>query len=707
MKDITLYIKHFILLTVSFLSFNVVFSQSLIPFQFVNNSPDFADSDIYIGLVGQTVDLGGVWIDFSTNSASNGALKQMNYMDNTIHKVSTDWGYAPIFTKLSDIPNKIVYIPAISGCRFFIAFKSPLYIHFHQTGGYAGPNLQSNTDPNSGIRFELIELTNGSNGLWVNTTRVDSYQYPMGLEVLGKSGTANTYSKVGELITHQILLQRWQDTFKNTEFAPCYINTNAWQTNPLGGIIMQPSKISSFSATGASANYFQDYIDRIWKYYSKNELVVSLGDRGIYRGKVDTTLTLAKRDTLKMVGPNGILAYISGKPNTQEVIEGKGKIAEDVLATPDKDADKAFQAQFSAAVNRGTIDLTIKGGQSQDWGNAAKYFVSDIFNKYVWFFHQSDVSYNSKTYAFAYDDVFDNSSTIQSQNPTKVKITIGGFANLVPQQLTSIAVTPTVAKINVGATLKMTAIGYDVSQFPMTITPIWSVSGGTIDNAGNFTATAAGDYNITATVGNLSANAIVTVQQGVEIAGCQINTSSGDFIAVVSKDLTNPTINFIPTIAGTGDATCLLFYSKTPNNWGSVGAHSAKPNVPFTVAGANGDKIYFYYVYSAGTGNKNSMASNDFFVVGNCSGTGLNDVNQKLTFQLYPNPIKDYLTLKIPDSGLNNLKIYDLCGSLMCENKIGLNQTEFSINLKSFNKGVYFLVLNGERASQTVKIIKE
>ena len=684
-----------------------VTGQSLLPFQFVNNSPDFTDDEIYIGLVGQTADLGGVWLDVSANTSSTSGLKPMSSTDNTIHKISTDWGYAPIFTKLSNIPNKTVYLPAISGCRFFISFKSQLYIHFHQTGGYAGPNLQSNTDPNNGIRFEIIELTNGSNGLWVNTTRVDAYQYPMGLEVLGKSGTLNTYNKVGELITHQTLLQRWQDTFKNTEFAPCYINTTAWQTNPLGGIIMQPSKISQFSANGVSANYFQDYIDRIWKYYAKNELVVSLGDRGVYRGRVDTTITLTKRDTLKMMSSNGILAYISGKPNTQEVIEGKGKIAEDVKATPDKDADLAFQAQFSAAVNRGAIDLTIPGGQSQNWGDNTRYFKADIYNKYVWFFHQPDISFNSKTYAFAYDDVFDNSSTIQSQSPTKVKVTVGGFINLVTQELNSITVTPATSKIKVGANLKLVATGYDASQFPMTITPLWSTTGGNIDNSGNFSAPAVGTYTITATVGTINASATITVEEGVAINGCEISTASGDFTAIISTDLSNPTVTFVPVTSGTGDATCLFFYSKTANNWGSVGAHGTKPNVPFKITGANGDKIYFYYVYSTASGNKNSMGSNDSFVVGACGNTGTDFHHQQPKVESYPNPVKDELWVKVNATDYNHFLLYDICGSLLTENTIGSEVQVQKIDFRKYKSGMYFMLLTGAGPTCQLKILKQ
>jgi hypothetical protein len=328
-------------------------SQVLLPFQIVNNSPAFADSDIYIGMVGKTAALGDVWVDFSANSATNPALIPMTFLADTLHKVTGDWGYAPMFTKLSNVVDRTIYLPQISGCRLFISFKKPLWFHFHQTGGYAGPNIQSATDPNAGIRFEIIELSNGSNGLWVNTTRVDAYQYPMGLEVYGKSGGTITHNKVGEMLTHQNIIQRWQDTFRNTVFAPCY-RTDIWGNDPLGGIIMQPSKLQEFSETGAYKNYLKGYLDSIWNYYTTHQLVVGLGDMGQFTGKVDS-------GRLKMTGTDGTEAWISAEPDTQEAIEGKGVLAQDVLFTPSTSADKAFQAQFSAAVNRGAIDLTIPG----------------------------------------------------------------------------------------------------------------------------------------------------------------------------------------------------------------------------------------------------------------------------------------------------------------------------------------------------------
>ncbi|MDP4238243.1 MAG: beta-1,3-glucanase family protein [Bacteroidota bacterium] len=687
----------------SFLLCSNLSSQTLIPFQFVNNSPDFVDDEIYIGLIGKTAELGDVWIDFKTNSSTNSALIKMSAADNTLHKVSGDWGYAPIFTKLSDIADRTIYIPKILGCKLFIGFKHQLYIHFHETGGYAGISLQNPSDPNTGIRFESIEITNASNGLWVNTTRVDSYQYPMGLEVLGKSGTNYIYNKVGDLLTHQAIIQRWQNTFTNTEFLPCYV-TSLWQNDPLGGIIMQPSKIQQFSETGVSKNYFQDYIDRIWNYYATNELVVSLADRGVYRGKVENNI-------LKMVSSNGIQAWINGKPNTQEVIEGKGKIAEDVLATPDKDADLALQSQFCAAINRGAIDLTIPGGQNQDWSNKSKYFVTDIHNRYVWFFHQNDISYNSKTYAFAYDDVYDNSSVIQSTYPEKVKIIVGGFANLTTDKpLTSFAVTPADSRLTLGSSLQFTSVGYVANDvFPVSISPTWTSSGGTIDNSGYFTPNIAGDYTITATVGTLQVTAKVKVTEPIE-SDCVLNSVSGNFAVTFSKDKTNPTFTFVPTITGTGDNTCLLFYSKIANNWNNVGANAVKPNVPFKITANQGDKIYFYYAYSLADGGaqQNSLAANDSYIVGSCGATsGVTEYVADSNFELYPNPTKNVLNIKIKGNFYYNITLYDLSGRVMICKNTKPDQSQLQLDIQKLKNGIYFIVLNGQNGTKGFKFEKK
>jgi hypothetical protein len=154
------------------LLFGVVSAQVTVPYTFVNTST-FPDDQIYIAVIGITG--GHVWIDGAT-----GQVNQMSVNDNTLQGpiIGGNTGpggnamYADCFTKLSDIPNKIIPIPNIAGSRILIGFGSPLYMYFFgysgAPSGYAAPDLANPTNPNQGIRFEMVELTNNQYGIWSN-----------------------------------------------------------------------------------------------------------------------------------------------------------------------------------------------------------------------------------------------------------------------------------------------------------------------------------------------------------------------------------------------------------------------------------------------------------------------------------------------------------------------------------------------------------
>jgi hypothetical protein len=318
--------------------------------------------------------------------------------------------YANCFSRLTEIPNKVINIPGIAGCRILISFNQQLYLYFFgATGapsGYAAPDFNNPNDPNQGVRFENIELTNAANGLWVNTTRVDTYQYPMGLEVWGNSGF---YQKVGELMTHSQILSQWQSTAP-AAFAGCY--------DAAKGIILFPSKTAAFKPGGAQANYFGSYIDQIWSKYTGGDLVFNSGDAGVWRGRVSGSQFRFVRDG------DGAVGIIASKPPTQDALEAKGTLASG------GQWDLVVQAQVAAAINRHAIDLNLATGAMQDFATPSKYYVTSPYNWYCKFWHRTDISYNSKTYAFAYDDVFNQSSTINAGSPLRATITIGGFAGL-------------------------------------------------------------------------------------------------------------------------------------------------------------------------------------------------------------------------------------------------------------------------------------
>jgi hypothetical protein len=385
-------------------------SQAAIPFTLTNRSA-YADANVYVAVVGIIND-NHVWID-----TRNGTVRTMSTADNTVQGPvnNGDQGpggngrYANCFARLSEIPNKTINIPGIVGCRVLIAFNSQLYLYFFgATGGYAAPNLANPNDPNQGVRYEIIELANATNGLWTNTTRVDSYQYPMGLEVWGNNGF---YKKVGELKTHAEILAQWQNTAPSN-FAGCLDASK--------GIIHCPSKTAAFQPGGAQANYLGAYIDAIWSKYTSGDLVFNGGDVGTWRGRVSgQTFTFTRSS-------DGAVATITRKPTTVEAFEGSGALA------AGSGLDKAVQTQICAAINRHAINLNLATGATQDFSPNVGYYGTSPYNWYSKFWHNTDISLDGFSYGFCYDDAFDRSSTINASSPTRATITIGGFSGTNP-----------------------------------------------------------------------------------------------------------------------------------------------------------------------------------------------------------------------------------------------------------------------------------
>ncbi len=412
------------------------YAQLTLPYVFENNSR-YNDDEIYIGLVGKFNPTGDVWMDMSSSTLQEMSA-DLNTVDGPEWSHPTDWKYPDIFTKLSDINNKTIQIPhGLYGCRIFIAFESPMFLRFHATGGYAGANLSSDSDPNDGIRWEIVELTWGNSGLWTNTSRVDAYQYPMALEVTGYSGGVDTsqyedtynnvinsgqqpeLKRIGEVLAHEEILNAWDTSVSNDYLVSKIIKTHSIDNEP---IIEQPSKVPSFPDDVLDA-----YIDDIWTTYASHDLVINIGDRGTWTGRVNSSGEFQFTDPA-----DGSIATIYGKPSTFDAIEGAGFLAyTPVDASQDlerNNEDLMIQAQMTAAITRHAIYTNITNGTVQFTHDESRFFQITPYNEYVKFFHDENISLDSQTYAFAYDDVGDHSSTIQTTFPTNVKVIIGGFS---------------------------------------------------------------------------------------------------------------------------------------------------------------------------------------------------------------------------------------------------------------------------------------
>jgi hypothetical protein len=410
------------LITLFLVFSNQIHAQGPVPFTISNNST-FSDSDLYVAIVGIDYTTGNhVWVNAKTSqvlpmSASYNTVTGPTYGGNTGPGQNSK--YAACFTKLSEIPNKTFTLPLIAGCRVFIAKGSQLYFYFFGASGapsgYASPNPQNTTDPNQGILYEMIELTNNQYGFFGNPTRVDSYKYPMGLELFGANGYQK---KVGDLKKHADIVAAFKANVP-AEFQGC--------VNDATGEITAPSKTPAFAeGSGPYANYLKSYIDAIWNKYKNEDLIFYAGDAGVFKGRVIG-------EQLEMVGQSGGFTGRTGRvqnrPSTQEALEGKGVLDRRLV---DGDLDLVIQAQLTAAINRHVVNVTTPNPGQQNWYDASKYYQVNPTNHYSKFWHLPGINIDNLAYGFAYDDVADQSPSLHSPQPTKVIATFGGYAGTVP-----------------------------------------------------------------------------------------------------------------------------------------------------------------------------------------------------------------------------------------------------------------------------------
>jgi hypothetical protein len=84
---------------------------------------------------------------------------------------------------------------------------------------------------------------------------------------------------------------------------------------------------------------------------------------------------------------------------------------------------------------------------------------------------------------------------------------------------------------------------------------------------------------------------------------------------------------------------------------------------------------------------------------------GWNKYNTK-RFNIYPNPITDFLTIETKSRGHNSIDIKLLNGQLIYSDKIE-GPTIHQIDLSSYQKGVYFITVRSRNFVRTEKIIKQ
>ena len=339
----------------------------------------YSDSQIYWSILGRNssgtlcyLDTSGNLVPASTG-LNNGTIAGRTYAKAVIHTMAE---------------KRWVNLPAMSSGRMYISYGEPVYLNFVQGAdggmGYAGPDVNNAQDPNANTLFEYFEFTteavNGGITFHGNTTRVDFFSFPYMIRLMDEYGGFDRC--VGDIGTRDEIFNAYKNEVPN-----------AFKGLANDKRIMAPCK-TLFNEGQQYGNYFQDYIDRFWSKYTNEDLVFAC-EGGTFRGRVEGNRMKFSKD--------GSGAYYVSKPNTQEVLEGKGAFAQGSVV------EKVIEAQLCAAFNRG-VAMT-----PQNYNKPSTYYKTDsIYNAYAGFFHNHSVS--NKAYGFCYDDVNDQSTLVETGN---------------------------------------------------------------------------------------------------------------------------------------------------------------------------------------------------------------------------------------------------------------------------------------------------
>ena len=194
------------------------------------------------------------------------------------------------------------------------------------------------------------------------------------------------------------------------------------------------------------------------------------------------------------------------------------------------------------------------------------------------------------------------------------------------------------------------------------------------------------------------------VQVRVDPAPPCVGTSwNGVFQYRFSAVDNNPTLTFIPSRAGVGVPTCILYYGTDPGN---MPGYIVSPHMPFTVNAAKGTRIYFYYTYSfPGAGERNNSANKNSYVIGSCSTIGTEGHNPDFSINVYPNPANDQVWLDLP-KGNYHVQLSNLTGQRILETNLYGGEAPEILDVNNLSPGIYLLTVSNSTQTKTFKIIK-
>ncbi|OGV19602.1 MAG: hypothetical protein A2X47_00545 [Lentisphaerae bacterium GWF2_38_69] len=372
----------------------------LFPIKIVNKSGK-SDNSVYLSMIARLPQNENVMAYLAFDSKT---MLPIKVSDNGTSGTCPQYSY-----QLSRLPKTTdntyqIYVPRFVSGRLYISIDKPLPFHVNsEPQGLAEPTAAAEGQITSsvGTIYDIVEMTwKPGENLFVNTSNVDFFSIPFGIQMNMTNGTS---------------ISRGYNFSRSEIFSKA--STLGY---PLNNCIVKDSNGQNIRLLGGTigtltgkipANYLNPSIDSAWnnlKVYPVNTT---------FEGW--TVSGYVKKDNLLHAHAAhpafGSQFFTISKPTSQEVFAGDGTLAKGT------EIERKVQAFIAAAGNRGVLH------SSSIWWERSKYYKSDslnkgYYNKYAQLLHS--VAAESRCYAFSYDDVNGQESSIWEPNQKELIITI-------------------------------------------------------------------------------------------------------------------------------------------------------------------------------------------------------------------------------------------------------------------------------------------
>jgi len=385
--------------------------------------------------------------------ASDGSLVQMQvsdntqeFGDNTITNCNGGYLFANYFKSLKDQPDIMIEESAsLISAQLWVGLKS--WVPFcAQPGGYAPPSVANPALQGYHVQFQFAEFNYANTQLNINTTNVDALGFPMNIIVSDTSENiqVTAYSQCYKWIIEQ---------FKNcsdSNFSHLIIpDASGKETlrilsiehaaaGPGGSQVPLPSLGIPSSVVSYFSSFYTSYISACWNLYSQSPVTIYIATLP-YTGQVQNGTFNFWAGTA--IGSSSDIVLSLGMPDNGSVLQAAGIL----------DSGNAVQLNIekfiAAALYRGVFHISPGNDTCNSWCGPdmqAKFYtgatansITAPVNHYAKILHSASTklkyadcdkniheSANGCCYAYAYDDVGDQSSSLICMSPKTVTIVL-------------------------------------------------------------------------------------------------------------------------------------------------------------------------------------------------------------------------------------------------------------------------------------------